>query len=115
VDELIDVIEGNRIYASAIYVMNLIDKITIEELDLLATVPHYVPISAAKEWNFDELLEKMWEYLGMLRIYTKPKGMMPDYDDPVVMPAENCTVENLCRRIHKVRERTTTTRWYQAV
>ncbi len=26
-------------------------------------VPHYVPISAGKEWNFDELLEKIWEYL----------------------------------------------------
>jgi len=101
VDELIDVIEGNRIYASCIYVMNLIDKITIEELDLLSQVPHYVPISAAKEWNFDELLEKIWEYLGMIRIYTKPKGLVPDYDSPVVMPVKKNTVEEFCRRIHK--------------
>jgi hypothetical protein len=26
------------------------------------------------EWNFDDLLEKIWVYLDMNRIYTKPKG-----------------------------------------
>lgn len=73
-DELIDVIEGNRIYVPCIYVLNKIDAITIEELDLLSKVPHYVPISAKDEWNFDELMEKIWEYLDLIRIYTKPKG-----------------------------------------
>jgi uncharacterized protein len=34
-DELIDVIEGNRIYVPCIYVLNMIDKITIEELDII--------------------------------------------------------------------------------
>ncbi len=102
VDQLIDCVEGNRVvYTPAIYVMNKIDSITIEELDLLARVPHYVPISAGLEWNFDELLDKIWEYLNMLRIYTKPRGQMPDYDAPVVMPATRRTVEEFCRRIHK--------------
>lgn len=101
VDELIDVVEANRVYCPAIYVMNKIDSITIEELDLLARVPHYVPISAGKEWNFDELLEKIWEYLSMIRIYTKPRGQMPDYNAPIVMPHSKRTVEELCRRIHK--------------
>lgn len=43
---LIDVIEGNRIYIPAIYVLNKIDQITIEELDLIYKIPHTVPISA---------------------------------------------------------------------
>ena len=73
-DELIDVIEGNRVYVPCIYVLNKIDAISIEELDLLDKVPHYVPISAKDEWNFDELMEKIWEYLDLIRIYTKPKG-----------------------------------------
>jgi ribosome-interacting GTPase 1 len=73
-DDFIDVIEGNRVYVPGIYVINKIDQITIEELDLLDKVPHYVPISAKDEWNFDELMEKIWEYLDLLRIYTKPKG-----------------------------------------
>jgi hypothetical protein len=45
-DEFIDVIEGNRIYCPCVYVLNKIDTITIEELDLLSRVPHYVPIAA---------------------------------------------------------------------
>jgi len=101
VDELIDVIEGNRVYASCIYVLNKIDTITIEELDLLSKVPHYVPVCADKEWNFDDLLEKIWLYLNMFRIYTKPKGQIPDYDAPVVLPRDKNTVQHFCLRIHK--------------
>jgi len=101
VDDLIDVVERNRIYTPALHVMNKIDSISIEELDLLAKVPHYVPIAAGKGWNMDELLEKIWEYLNLIRIYTKPKGQVPDYEAPVVMPAGKCTVEEFCRRIHK--------------
>eukprot|EP01052_Picozoa_sp_SAG31_P053202 SAG31_NODE_13517_length_864_cov_1.066667_1_plen_89_part_00 len=41
------------------------------------------------------------EYLGLIRIYTKPRGQIPDYTDPVVMSAENPTVENFCNRLHK--------------
>ncbi len=84
-DELIDVIEGNRIYVPCIYVINKIDSISIEELDLLSRVPHYVPISAKDEWNFDELMQKIWEYLDLIRIYTKPKGQIPDYESPVII------------------------------
>ncbi|KAJ1928935.1 GTP-binding protein rbg1 [Tieghemiomyces parasiticus] len=101
VDDLIDVVEGNRVYMPAIYVLNKIDQISIEELDLVYKIPHAVPISAHHEWNFDELLEKMWEYLDLCRIYTKPKGLMPDYNEPVVVKREHCSVEDFCNTIHK--------------
>jgi len=35
VDDLIDVIEGNRIYIPCIYVLNKIDQISIEEVILI--------------------------------------------------------------------------------
>lgn len=100
-DQLIDVIEGNRIYVPAIYVLNKIDQITIEELDLVYRIPHAVPISAHHEWNFDDLLDKSWEYLDLVRIYTKPKGLLPDYSSPVIMKKTACTVEDFCNSIHK--------------
>lgn len=57
--------------------------------------------SAHLEWNLDGLLEKIWEYLNLTRIYTKPKGMNPDYEDPVILSSKKRTVEDFCTRIHK--------------
>ncbi|KAJ1933581.1 GTP-binding protein rbg1, partial [Linderina macrospora] len=100
-DDLIDVIEGNRVYIPAVYVLNKIDQISIEELDMIYKIPHAVPISAHHEWNFDELLEKMWEYLNLVRIYTKPKGQLPDYSAPVVLKRDKSTIFDFCNSIHK--------------
>lgn len=36
-----------------------------------------------------------------MRVYTKPKGKLPDYDDPVMMNGEQCTVEDFCNKLHK--------------
>lgn len=101
VDDIIDVIEGNRVYMPCLYVLNKIDQITIPELDLLSKVPHYVPISAHHEWNLDGLIEKIWEYLSLIRVYTKPKGQIPDYNAPVILRSDHCKVEDFCTRIHK--------------
>jgi len=100
VDDLIDVIEGNRVYVPCLYVLNKIDQISLEELQIIDKIPHYVPVSAHLEWNFDQLLEMMWEYLDLVRIYTKPKGQIPDYSQPVVM-RRNSSVEVFCNKLHK--------------
>jgi small GTP-binding protein len=100
-DDIIDVVEGNRIYIPCIYLLNKIDQITIEELDIIYKIPHAVPISAHHKWNFDDLLEKMWTYLSLIRIYTKPKGQLPDYSAPVVLRNDKHTVEDLCNNLHK--------------
>uniref|UniRef100_A0A8C5P8U0 Developmentally-regulated GTP-binding protein 1 n=1 Tax=Leptobrachium leishanense TaxID=445787 RepID=A0A8C5P8U0_9ANUR len=100
-DDLIDVVEGNRVYIPCLYVLNKIDQISLEELDVIYKVPHCVPISAHHRWNFDDLLEKIWDYLRLVRIYTKPKGQLPDYTSPVVLPDSHTTVEDFCTKIHK--------------
>jgi len=100
-DDLIDVIEGNRVYMPVLYLLNKIDKICIEELDIVTQIPHTVPISADLKWNMDELLETMWEYLNLTRIFTKPKGQLPDYSAPVVLHTDKRSVEDFCNKIHK--------------
>jgi hypothetical protein len=84
-----------------LYVFNKIDAITIEELDILDQMPNYVPISSQHEWNLEELMEEIWNRCNMLRIYTKPKGQMPDYDEPVILHAANPTIEEFCNRLHR--------------
>mmetsp|Transcript_96596 Transcript_96596/g.207224 ORF Transcript_96596/g.207224 Transcript_96596/m.207224 type:complete len:373 (+) Transcript_96596:94-1212(+) len=101
IDDIIDVVEGNRKYCPALYIMNKIDQITIEELDIISEVPHHVPICAHHNWNLDGLIETMWKYMDLLRIYTKPKGQIPDYTSPVILPASKNKVEDFCLRIHK--------------
>lgn len=101
-DELIDVLENNRVYIPAVYVLNKIDQISIEELDILSRVPHSCPISAEHNWNIDGLLECIWDHLDLLRFYTKPKGQIPDYNEPVIMKkTPPPTVERFCNRIHR--------------
>jgi ribosome-interacting GTPase 1 len=64
-------------------------------------IPNSVPISS-KEWmNIDELISKMWETLNLVRAYTKPRGLPPDYSQPVVLRRGKCSVEDLCNAIHK--------------
>ena len=40
----------------------------LQELDIIYKIPHCVPISAHHKWNFDDLLEKMWSYLSLIRM-----------------------------------------------
>lgn len=100
-EELIDVIEGNRIYVPCLYVLNKIDQISVEELDIIYKIPHCVPISAHHKWNFDDLLEKMWFYLRLVRLYTKPKGQLPDYSSPVVLRQDHQSIEDFCNKLHR--------------
>ena len=70
-------IEGNRKYIPCLYILNKIDDITMEELEILDQIPHYVPISAHLNWGLDDLIDSMWDYLDLIRVYTKPKGQEP--------------------------------------
>jgi small GTP-binding protein len=102
VDELVDAVEANRVYIPAVYVMNKIDQISIEELDVISRIPHNCPISAKDEWNLDGLMECIWDHLNLCRIYTKPKGQIPDYAMPVIVKREPTpTLETFCGKIHK--------------
>ncbi|OBT64860.1 hypothetical protein VE03_06467 [Pseudogymnoascus sp. 23342-1-I1] len=102
IDDLIDILEAkSRSYIPVIYALNKIDAISIEELDLLYRIPNACPISSEHGWNVDELMEQMWEKLKLVRVYTKPKGKLPDYTSPVVLRSTRCTVEDFCNAIHK--------------
>lgn len=136
-------VEGGRVYIPALYVVNKIDQISLEELEVMDRLvsfwcfcifrgalqnrtrrknrrrllpdkqqhqknpkrqqkqPHYVPVCAYLEWNLDGLVEMIWEYLDLLRVYTKPKGRLPDFGDPVVLRRDKATVEDFANRIHK--------------
>jgi len=99
-DEFIDVIMGNRIYLPCLYVYNKIDQISIEEVDRIARQKDSVVVSCNMKLNLDYLLDKIWEYLALVRVYTKKRGCHPDFDDGLIMRG-GCTVEHVCHTIHR--------------
>ena len=42
-------------------------------LQVMSRLPHYCPVCAYQEWNLDGLVDMVWDYLDLQRIYTKPK------------------------------------------
>ncbi len=101
VDQIIDAISNRAVYMPVVYVLNKIDALPLPEIELLCSYRHFVPISARTAWNFDELKERIWEYCKMLRIYTKPKGEIPDFDSPIILHARKPRISDLCDRIHR--------------
>lgn len=68
--------------------MSQVDTIPIEELDKLAREPDSIVISVRMKLNLDALLAKMWDYMGLIRVYTKKRGQPPDFSDPLVLSSE---------------------------
>ncbi|CAD8092507.1 unnamed protein product [Paramecium sonneborni] len=103
VDDLIDIIEGNRKYVKCLYVFNKIDKISIEEVDEIARRKDHCVISCNLKLNLDYLLECMWEKLDLVRVYTKKRGQQPDFTDPIVLSNDRngLMVRSVCAQIHK--------------
>lgn len=99
-DQFIDVVENNRIYLRCLYVSNKVDTISLDDVDRLAHQPDSVVISCNERLNLDYLLEKIWEYLDFLRIYTKPRGRRPDFNDPIIMRS-GASMTEVCHRIHR--------------
>lgn len=94
-------------------VYNKIDAISLEQMDKLAREDHTVVISCElglkcvllrPSWatagysrgtairSLDYLIEKIWEELDLVKVYTKKRGVHPDLDDPVCM-RKGATVE----------------------
>jgi len=100
VDEFIDVIEGNRSYMRCLYVYTKIDQLSIEELDGLARKKDSIVCSCNLDLNLDNLLKKIWEYLSLVRCYTKRRGEPPVFSDALVL-RQGATVGDLVSLIHK--------------
>lgn len=100
IDELIDVIVGNRRYLKCLYVYNKIDQVGLDDLDRLAREPNTVVISCELGLNLDYLVDSIWEELALLRIYTKRRSEFPDFKDGIIIRS-GATVEHLCHRIHR--------------
>lgn len=102
VEDFIDVInEQHRSYIPCLYCYNKIDAVSLEETDRLARQPHSTVVSVSDSLGLEDLVERIWDDLRLVRAYTKPKGSKPDLAEPVVLRQRRCTVEDFCNTIHR--------------
>ncbi|CAA7259958.1 unnamed protein product [Cyclocybe aegerita] len=99
-DEFIDVLIGTRKYMPCLYVYNKVDAISLEQVDKIARQPHSLVISCEMDLNLDYLIDRIWEELRLVKIYTKKRGVHPDLDDPVCL-RKGATIEDVCNGIHR--------------
>lgn len=94
-EELTDVLEGNRIYIPAITVVNKIDLAPDTKLpnDVIA-------IAADAGVGLETLKSTMYEKLGFMRIYTKKQGKEANLDEPIIMKKAS-TIGGLCEKVHR--------------
>ncbi|KIP06929.1 hypothetical protein PHLGIDRAFT_90259 [Phlebiopsis gigantea 11061_1 CR5-6] len=99
-DEFIDVLIGTRKYMPCLYVFNKVDSISLEQVDKLAHQDHTVVISCELGLNLDYLISRIWDNLGLVKVYTKKRGDHPDLNDPVCL-RRGATIEDVCIHIHR--------------
>ncbi|KAI9444964.1 developmentally regulated GTP-binding protein [Lactarius indigo] len=88
-DEFIDILIGTRKYIPCLYVYNKIDAIGLETMDRLAHDDHTV-----------YLIDRIWDDLGLVKVYTKKRGAPPDLFDPICM-RKGSTIEDVCNGVHR--------------
>ena len=105
-DRLIDGIRDNRVYLPSLVAVNKADLI---DRDYLPTVnenlrehdidpDEAVFISAEEGKGLDALRERIWDELGLIRVYMDKPGRGVDYEEPLML-FEGQTVEDACEKL----------------
>jgi small GTP-binding protein len=104
VDQLIDVLAANRVYAKAMVVVNKIDLVKDKEYmkGLRQKFKGYdvVFISAEKNVGIPELKETIYQNLDLISVYLKPQGKEADMEVPLVI-RNGATVGDVCDSLHR--------------
>ncbi|TGC07317.1 OBG GTPase family GTP-binding protein [Methanolobus halotolerans] len=101
VDQLIDVVMGNRVYIPAIVAINKVDmadEFVLEEAKKV--FPDATYISANEEKNLDAVRDLVYDSLDFIRVYLKPQGGPADMEEPMIV-RKGITVGEICDNLHR--------------
>jgi len=104
-EQLIDVFMGNCVYMPCFVVINKKDVVESEILkdmrDRIASKGWIsIAISALKNEGIEEIREIIFSQLKLIRVYLKPQGGEPDYNQPMIL-RKGETIATICRRLHR--------------
>jgi small GTP-binding protein len=105
-DDLIDAIQGNRVYIPAFIAVNKVDLVDKERyLEIEHDIAERfgsppLMISAAAGYHLEETKDAIYDCLGFIRVYLKPHGEDADLEEPLII-RKGSTVEDVCTKLHR--------------
>jgi ribosome-interacting GTPase 1 len=101
-DQLIDVLLKNRIYVQTLTVLNKVDMVGDREISEIREESdfNFLPISADNDYNLELLKDWIFEKLDLIKLYMKPRGETPDYDEPLIV-RNGSTIRDVTDKIHE--------------
>lgn len=101
VEDLIDVIEANKIYIPGITVLNKIDLVEDDRLEeIRKEVNPDICISAEKKIKTEEVKELIFQKLRFIRVYCKEVGKKADMGIPLIL-RQGSTIRTMCDKLHR--------------
>ncbi|MAG08138.1 GTP-binding protein [Candidatus Woesearchaeota archaeon] len=101
IDEFIDCLEDNKVYAPSLVVLSKIDTVSKGTASGVSKkINADIAISAEKDVNIDKLKEMIYDKLGLINIFLKQPGKKADFNVPLIME-KGCTIGNVCEKLHK--------------
>lgn len=100
-DQLIDVIEENKIYVKSITILNKIDTVLPQEAQRVAKqVNADLKISAHSNRDINHIKQVIFDQLNLIRIYLKEPGKAPDMVEPLIV-MDGYTIGDVCNKLHR--------------
>ncbi|MBW2984185.1 GTP-binding protein [Candidatus Woesearchaeota archaeon] len=100
-DQLIDIIEGDKIYTKALTVITKIDLIDENQLrKIVENIKPDVVVSAEKSIGIEGLREAIYNRLGLISIFLKEVNKRADMEEPLIM-FKGCTIRDVCLKLHR--------------
>ncbi|MGA2911896.1 MAG: GTP-binding protein [Methanoregula sp.] len=105
-DDLIDAVQGNRVYIPAFIAVNKVDLVDKERF---LEIEHDIAerfgspplmISAAAGYHLEEVKDAIYDCLGFIRVYLKPHGGEADLVEPLIVRTGS-TVTDVCTKLHR--------------
>jgi len=101
VDQMIDVLEGNRKYIPSITIVSKIDLINERRINKIKKeIKPDLMISATNKKNIEDLKDIIFNALNFIRVFLKEVGKKPDLDEPMIV-IKGSTIRTICQKLHR--------------
>ncbi len=105
-DRLVDGVMDDRVYLPSLVTVNKADLISEDYTDTVhqdlqeqgLDPADVVFVSAEAQKGLDVLRDRLWEALGLIRVYMDKPGRGPDFEEPLIL-TEGATVREACEKL----------------